>query len=161
RFAWIKTHAAVDDGGSDDANNSDAAANSAAANRATRSGATCTPVHVWPVAVLCDVLEVSRSGYYAWRTRPVSARAARRAKLVEQVRVAHADSRGAYGSPRIHAELDAAGVAVCENTVAKVMRQAGVRSVTARKFRCRTTDSAHAHPIAPNVLNRAFAAVLP
>src|SRR5258705_388094 len=74
---------------------------------------------------------------------------------------AHGDSRGTYGSPRIHAELDAAGVAVCENTVAKVMRAEGVRSITARKFRCRTTDSAHAHPIADNVLNRDFAAAAP
>jgi transposase InsO family protein len=113
------------------------------------------------VAVLCDVLEVSRSGYYAWRTRPAGARAARRAELAEQVKAAHAQSRGAYGSPRVHAELVASGVAVCQNTVARVMREEGVRSVTAKKFRCRTTDGAHAHPIADNVLDRDFAADLP
>jgi transposase InsO family protein len=128
---------------------------------ATGTDTGAIPVQGWPVAVLCDVLEVSRSGYYAWRKRPASARAGRRAELVEQIRAAHADSRGTYGSPRIHAELDAAGVAVCENTVAKVMREAGVRSITAKKFRCRTTDSAHAHPIADNVLNRDFAADRP
>jgi putative transposase len=140
RFAWIKEHAAT-------------ASTSTSASTSSR----------WPVAVLCDVLEVSRSGYYAWRKHPPlsRARASRRAELAVKVRLAHAQSRGAYGSPRVHAELVAAGVSVCENTVARVMRQAGVRSVTAKKFRCRTTDSAHAHPIADNVLNRDFAADRP
>jgi putative transposase len=156
RFAWIKNHVATDD--DDDDDDDDDASNVAA----TAAGSTTAAVHAgWPVAVLCDVLAVSRSGYYAWRQRPASARAARRAELVEQVRAAHTDSRGTYGSPRVHAELSAAGVSVCENTVAKIMRQAGVRSITAKRFRCRTTDSAHAHPIAPNVLDRDFAAELP
>jgi transposase InsO family protein len=149
RFAWIQSHAAVAD--TDNGNDADQS------NVAATAGATAAATG-WPVAVLCDVLEVSRSGYYAWHRRPVSARASRRAALAERIRAAHADSRGTYGSPRVHAELDAAGVAVCENTVAKVMREEGVRSITARKFRCRTTDSAHAHPIADNVLNRDFAA---
>ncbi len=156
RFAWIKTHAAATEDDGSNAEPSNVVVTAAAA-----AGAAAIPVHVWPVAILCDVLAVSRSGYYAWRKRPASARASRRAALAEQIRAAHADSRGTYGSPRIHAELDAAGVAVCENTVAKVMRAEGVRSITARKFRCRTTDSAHAHPIADNVLNRDFAAAAP
>jgi len=110
----------------------------------------------WPVAAMCDVLGVSRSGYYAWRERPASAAATRRAELAAQVKAAHADSRGAYGSPRVVIELQAAGVACCENTVAKVMRQHGIRSVAARRrFRCRTTDAAHAHPVADNLLRDA------
>jgi len=156
KFNWIKTHTAAA------TDNDTGSSNVAATATAGTTAAAAAALHAcWPVAVLCDVLEVSRSGYYAWRTRPASARSSRRDELVEQIRAAHAHSRGTYGSPRIHAELDAAGIAVCENTVAKVMRQAGVRSITAKKFRCRTTDSAHAHPIADNVLNRDFAADLP
>jgi transposase InsO family protein len=110
---------------------------------------------------MCDVLGVSRGGYYDWVDRPPAARARRRAELAAHVRAAHADSRGAYGSPRVHAELEARGVACCENTVARVMREEGVRSRAARKFRCRTTDAAHAHPVADNLLARDFAADAP
>jgi putative transposase len=115
----------------------------------------------WPVAAMCDVLGVSRAGYYAWRGRAPSARARRRVRLAVEVRAAHAASRGTYGSPRVHAELAARGVARCENTVARVMRAEGVRSTACRKFRCRTTDAAHAHPVADNVLARDFAAPAP
>lgn len=109
----------------------------------------------WPVAAMCDALGVSRSGYYAWRDRPASARAARRVRLAVEVKAAHAASRGTYGSPRVHAELAAAGVACCENTVARVMREEGVRSKAHRRFRCRTTDARHAHPVAENLLRDA------
>lgn len=115
----------------------------------------------YPVAVLCDVLRVSRSGFYAWRGRPESARAGRRAALAEQVRAVHAQSRGTYGSPRVAADLRARGVPVCENTVAKAMRRQGIRSKVVRRFRVRTTDSAHAHPVADNLLGRDFAAGRP
>jgi putative transposase len=115
----------------------------------------------WPVAVVCDVLDVSRSGYYACRDRPASARARRRVRLTVEVKAAHAASRGTYGSPRVHADLAARGVACCENTVAKVMRQAGVRSTVARQFRVRTTDANHPHPVADNLLDRDFAAAAP
>jgi transposase InsO family protein len=119
------------------------------------------PAAGWPVAVACDVLDVSRSGYYAWRDRPASVRARRRVRLAVEVKAAHAQSRGTYGSPRVHAELKARGVACCENTVAKVMRAEGVRSKVARKFRVRTTDANHAHPVADNLLDRDFAAAAP
>ena len=153
KFAWIKEHAT--------ATTASASASTSASASAVATTSIPASSSRWPVAVLCDVLEVSRSGYYAWRTRPVSARTTRRAELAEQVRLAYAQGRGAYGSPRVCAELVAGGVAVCENTVAKVMRQEGVRSITTKKFRCRTTDSAHAHSIADNVLNRDFAADRP
>ena len=81
--------------------------------------------------------------------------------MAGHVRAAHADSRGTYGSPRVHAELDASGVPCCQNTVARVMRDLGIRSCAARKFRVRTTDAAHAHPVAPNLLDRDFAAAAP
>jgi putative transposase len=116
----------------------------------------------YPVAVLCDVLSVSRSGFYAWAKRPAeSGRSRRRAELAEQVRAAHADSRQTYGSPRVTRALKASGIKACENTVAKVMREQQIRSKVVRRFRVRTTDSAHAHPVADNLLDRDFAATAP
>lgn len=106
--------------------------------------------------VLCEVLEVARSGYYAWLVRKPSARQQRSETLVAQIRTAHAASRQIYGSPRIHQELLAKGTTCSENTVAKLMKRQGIRSKTCRKFRIHTTDSRHGHPIAPNKLDRQF-----
>jgi len=116
---------------------------------------------VYPVDVACDVLEVSRAGYYAWRERPASVRAKRRVELAAKVRSVHEANRRVYGSPRVHAALVASGEAVCENTVANVMRQQQIRARTARKFVPRTTDSRHVSPVAANVLDRRFDATLP
>jgi putative transposase len=115
----------------------------------------------YPVAVLCDVLSVSRSGFYAWAKRPESGRSRRRAELAEHVRAAHAQSRRTYGSPRVTQALKASGIKACENTVAKVMREQQIRSKVVRRFRVRTTESAHAHPVADNLLDRDFAAAAP
>jgi putative transposase len=109
-----------------------------------------------PVAVLCDVLMVSRSGYYAWTRRPPSPATLRRDGLVGQIREVHSGSRNTYGSPRVYRALKAAGVACCENTAAKLMRAMGVRSKAVRPFVVRTTDSRHGHPVAANTLNREF-----
>jgi putative transposase len=114
------------------------------------------------VTLMCRILRVTRSGYYAWRGRPAaSARSRRRAAIVEQIRRAHQGSRRTYGSPRITVELKASGIDVCENTVAKYMREHGVHVRLQRRFVPRTTDSDHPHPIAPNVLDRDFAATAP
>ena len=112
----------------------------------------------WPVHVMCRVLAVSRSGYHAWRGRPESPRRARRRQLLARVRAAHANSRGIYGSPRVHRQLRREGVACCANTVARVMRDAGIRSKTRRRFRPppRTTDSRHPLPVHRNLLARRF-----
>ena len=111
------------------------------------------------VQVMCDVLAVSKSGYYARQQRPASPLRQRRQELLEQIRQAHRLSRGTYGSPRITRELKARGVGVCENTVARYMREEGVASkIKCHRFRVRTTDSDHGHPIADNVLDRSFAA---
>ena len=104
---------------------------------------------------MCRVLGVSRSGYYAWLTREASATETRRAKLTEQVTQIHAQVKGRYGSPRIHAELRAQGISCCVHMVARVMRAAGIAAKTKRKFR-QTTDSNHALPVAENVLDRQF-----
>lgn len=109
----------------------------------------------YPIAVLCSVLSVSRSGFYAWRQRPEPARATADAALVIEIRAAHKLGRGTYGSPRVHAELQAKGVHVSEKRVASLMRKDGLRARQKRRFR-RTTDSNHTDPIAPNVLQRDF-----
>src|SRR6202012_3908669 len=105
---------------------------------------------------MCHVLKVSRAGYYAWLGRPESPRAVEQAEVVERIREAHRDSRQTYGSPRVYRALKAQGVACCENTVAKLMRRAGVRAATSRRFVVRTTDSRHNHTIAENELDRRF-----
>jgi putative transposase len=113
------------------------------------------------VTIMCEVLGVSRSGYYAWVRRPAGARARRREQLMGQIRQAHEQSDGTYGSPRIHAELAGQGIDACVNTVAKLMKQAEIHSVMHRRFVAHTTDSDHDHPVAPNVLGREFHAELP
>ncbi len=109
----------------------------------------------WPVTTLCRVLDVSRSGFYAWRSLKPSVAETRREALTERVAEIHAEVKARYGSPRMHAELVGRGHACCVNTVARVMREAGIAAKTKRKFQ-QTTDSNHPHPVAPNVLDRAF-----
>jgi transposase InsO family protein len=113
------------------------------------------------VTMMCQMLEVSRGGYYAWLDRPPCARQQRRSELIEQIRQAHDDSRGSYGSPRITVDLNDKGITVCENTVAKYMRESGVFVQPRRRYVPHTTDSDHEHPIAPNLLDRDFAATAP
>jgi putative transposase len=113
------------------------------------------------VEVMCHVLEVSRSGYYDWLDRPAGPRQERRDRIVERIRQVHQDNRQVYGSPRVHRELADRGVRCCENTVARLMRDQGVRARTARRFKVRTTDSTHGRPVAPNLLGRAFDQPLP
>jgi putative transposase len=118
----------------------------------------------YAVAVMCELLEVSRSGYYAWAHRQgatAGVRQKRRAELVEKIHAAYEQSRGTYGSPRVYQELKAQGHSVCENTVARLMKAHQIRSIVWRRFRVRTTDSAHDHPIAPNRLERCFHWELP
>jgi putative transposase len=105
---------------------------------------------------MCRVLEVSRSGYYAWRHRKPSAGAQRRQELVTAIRAVHAESDENYGSPRVHRELVAQAIPCSKNTVAKLMRQHQVRSRMRRRFRVRTTDSNHDYKIPENTLNRQF-----
>lgn len=114
----------------------------------------------FPVEVMCEVLGVSRSGYYAWASRAESTRAAADRALAAAIRTAHAASRGRYGSPRVHAELRAHGRQVSRKRVARLMRGMGLAGRRRRRFR-RTTDSRHAFPIAPNLLARNFTAAGP
>jgi transposase InsO family protein len=111
--------------------------------------------------VLCDALEVSRSGYYAWLKRPASPRQKRREELTDQIRQVHEQSRCTYGSPRVHAELIDRQVSVSVNTVAHLMKQAGLQSRIRRRFVVHTTDSNHGEPVAATVLDRQFIAQSP
>jgi putative transposase len=115
----------------------------------------------YPLEVVCEVLEVSRSGYYAWLERPESVRVKRRRELAVKVKAIHQENRGVYGSPRVHQALVAVGENVCKNTVAKVMREHEIRAKTKRKFVPRTTDGNHSQPVADNLLGRQFSAELP
>lgn len=115
----------------------------------------------YPLGLVCRVLGVSRSGYYAWRVRPASATAERREELAVKIRTVHERNRRVYGSPRVYHALRAQGESVCENTVAKVMKQHDIRARTRRKFIPRTTDSRHDRPVAENILDRRFEAKLP
>jgi putative transposase len=105
---------------------------------------------------MCRVLEVSTSGYYAWRKRSASERARVDAILLRQIRTAHAASDGTYGAPRIHAELVAAGVEVGRERVARLMREAGIVGVHRRPFLVTTTRGNGRQ--APDLVERQFAA---
>jgi putative transposase len=114
----------------------------------------------FPIHVMCEVLGVSRSGYYAWASRPESTRAVEDRAVAAEIRAAHSASRGRYGSPRVHAALRAHGRRVGRKRVARLMRGMGLSARRKRRFR-RTTDSAHAFPVAPNLLGRDFTASAP
>ena len=109
----------------------------------------------YPIDVLCDALDVSRSGYYAWKGRPASARAKADEQLGVEIVAIHRRSRRTYGSPRVHADLRAKGRRVGKKRVERLMRKNGLAAQRKRRFR-RTTDSNHDGPIAPNVLERQF-----
>ena len=112
----------------------------------------------FPVRVMCRVLGLSPSGYYAWLQRPPSARAKRDAELVTKIRRAYEENRRVYGRPRIHAELKEEGEAVSEKRVGRLMKQEGIRGVSRRRRGPKTTRrSADARP-APDLVERDFTA---
>ena len=115
----------------------------------------------YPVRILCEVLDVSPAGYYAWRSRPESRRSVANRELVADIKRVHRDACGRYGSPRIHVELKAQGRGVSRGRIERLMRQHGIRAIMARPRRMRTTDSRHGLPIAPNLLDRNFTATAP
>ena len=105
---------------------------------------------------MCNALDVSRSGYYAWRKRPESKRSRENRKLAAQIKVIHMDKyKKAYGSPRIYKELDEKGISCSPNRVARVMKKEGIRAIVLRKYRA-TTNSKHKFLVAPNLLKQDF-----
>ena len=110
------------------------------------------------VTVMCRVLAVSRSGYYAWLKRPTSLREMANQALRQQIKHIHQHSRQTYGSPRIQAELRVQGLKCGQNRVARLRREQKLWAKQKRKFKVTTTDSAHNYPVAPNLLNQNFTA---
>jgi putative transposase len=106
----------------------------------------------YPVKSLCEVLKVSRSGYYQWRTVPNSVRARQEALMQERIAQIHRASRGTYGSPRVAAVLRKEGHSIGRHRVARLMRETGLQGRQRRRYRVRTTDSNHDQPVAPNRL---------
>ena len=108
------------------------------------------------VRLMCRVLEVSPAGYYASRKRPLSWHALIDEVLMAHVRLAHHESGETYGAPRVHRELQAAGLPASTKRVARLMREDGLAARQPTRRRVSTTDSNHGDPIAPNLLARQF-----
>ena len=114
----------------------------------------------FPVSAMCRILEVSNSGFYAWCSRPESARARDERRLKVQIRASHEASKRRYGSPRIHQDLKAAGERVSRKRIARLMKEEGIVARRKRRF-VKTTDSKHNLPVVPNLLERNFTAEKP
>jgi transposase InsO family protein len=114
----------------------------------------------WPVGRLCQLLGVSRSGFYAWRNRTPCSRSRGDARLAVELHARFARHRGKYGRPRLTADLRAAGLRINPKRVRRLMLRVGRRARRPRRF-VRTTDSRHSLATAPNVLDRHFEAVAP
>jgi len=112
------------------------------------------------VGRMCKMLNVSRTGFYAWSRRPESNRSRENRFLEQKIRKIHEDSNRIYGSPKIYEELKAQGESCGKNRVAKIMHNAGIRSKTKRKYKA-TTNSRHNFPIAPNLLDQNFNVNIP
>ena len=116
---------------------------------------------MYPIRTMARVLKVSASGYYAWRSRPASARATADAGLTRHIRTIHAGSHGAYGAPRVHAELKADGLSVGRKRIARLMRAAGIAGVSRRRSAPITTRQATDRHPASDLVRRNFMAERP
>jgi putative transposase len=106
----------------------------------------------YPVRELCAVLELTRSGYYAWRRSQETARQVANRLLAQQIQRVYHEKKGRYGSPRVTQQLRREGQRCNHKRVERLMRQQGLKGCSSRKRRVRTTDSDHDQPIAPNLL---------
>jgi len=114
----------------------------------------------YPIVRMCKVLDVSSSGYYAWRGRPPSAREMANRELFQKIKAVYNESHGTYGSPRIYRKLKKRGVACSENRVARLVRLRGLRAKQTKRYKT-TTKRRQPDPVAPNVLKRDFEADRP
>lgn len=114
----------------------------------------------YPVTILCRVMQVSPSGYYMFEQRGPSARALANEELLAEIKEIHQESRGTYGSPRMHRELVARGRRVGRGRVERLMREHGITARRKRRFKM-TTDSKHGMPVAKNTLERQFSVDAP
>ena len=106
----------------------------------------------FPVAVMGQMLGVSRAGYYSMDRRGTGPRAAVNTELAQEIAQIHRESRGLYGSPRVHLALSHDGRRCGVNRVAKIMKELGLQGVRQSRKRVRTTDSSHAHGASPNLI---------
>ena len=113
-----------------------------------------------PVAAMCRVLEVSESGYHAWRQRPPSARTQENLRLETEIKAAHQRTRETYGPQRLQSDLADHGIPASVYRIKRIRRRLGLRCKQKRKFKA-TTNSSHALPLAPNLLDRQFAVATP
>lgn len=111
--------------------------------------------HLYPIDLMADLLNVSRSAYYAWFNRVPGSRAEEAKDLEYRIESIFKAGRGTYGSPRIHAQLKQDGKSASPNRVARIMVKLGLKAKTKRKFKS-TTDSKHNLPVAPNLLDQNF-----
>ena len=109
---------------------------------------------------MCRALQVSKSGYYAWKVRPQSKRARANEKLDHHIKTIYRKNKGTYGSPRITKALNKQNIACSENRVARRMRINGIKAKTKKRFKV-TTNSKHNHPVAENLLGQHFQAQRP
>ena len=109
---------------------------------------------------MCRTLDVSSSGYYAWRKRPVSEREMANQELVKKIKAVHTDSQQTYGSPRVYKALRAQGYCCNHKRVERLMRINDIRAKQSKRYKI-TTHSNHSHPLAPNLLARNFEAQRP
>ncbi|WP_110927710.1 IS3 family transposase [Bacillus massiliglaciei] len=107
------------------------------------------------VEKMCNVMNVSRSGYHKWVDRPESEKTKRHKTLVKHVHKSYLESRGLYGSPKIAKDLEKKGIPVCQKTVARIMKEEDLRSKTVKKYKA-TTNSKHTLPVYENKLNQEF-----
>ena len=112
---------------------------------------------MYPVRMMCRLLRVSRSGYYAWRARPESTRDKTDRKLTGMIRRIYTESKGTYGSPRVRAELRSQGLDYGRHKVARLMRLASLKGCPKRRFKV-TTQSDPSHPVADNLIKQDFTA---
>jgi putative transposase len=115
---------------------------------------------VYPVVAMCRVLDVSESGYHAWRKRPPSPRAQVNARLEVEIKAAHERTRQTYGHERLQADLADNGIHAEIHRIKRIRKKLELRCQQKRKFKA-TTDSKHSLPVAPNLLDRQFAVSAP
>ena len=107
------------------------------------------------ISIICPLLGVKRSSYYAWKRRPINVRQKENMKLLEEIRTIHKNSNGLYGSPRIHAELQDLGISCGKNRVAKLMKVNGIYSKIKKRFRYKSKQS-NDIGICSNIVDRNF-----
>lgn len=115
---------------------------------------------IYPIPFICRVLQIARSGYYAWLTRPVSQHCRDEARLELEVKAAHRRTRETCGSERLQKDLASHGINVGICRIRRIRKKLGIRCKQVKKFKA-TTDSRHSLPVATNLLNQHFMAKAP